>query len=99
MELDSTLEFEWDPVKDETNEKKHDFSFSDAVAVFRDPQHIVEDATRPEHSEQRMMAVGRVGTLVLAVVYTIRSERRRIISARRASRSERERYRQGAESA
>jgi uncharacterized protein len=91
------FEFEWDPTKDEANEHKHDISFTEAITVFDDPQHIVEDATRPEHGEKRSMAIGRVGAFVLAVIFTERHQRRRIISARRARRNERERYRQGAE--
>ena len=91
--------FEWNPAKDVANEQKHDINFTEATTVFEDPQHIVEDVSRPEHGEKRMMAIGRVGTFMIVVVYTDRSERRRIISARRASRSERERYRQSAETA
>jgi uncharacterized DUF497 family protein len=91
------LAFEWDPAKDEANEHKHDISFTDAIMVFDDPQHIVDDVTRPEHGEKRAMAIGRVGAFVFAVIYTERHQRRRIISARRARRNERERYRQGAE--
>ena len=91
------IEFEWDPAKDEANEYKHNISFTEAIAVFDDPQHIVEDATRPEHGERRTMAIGRVGAFVLVVFFTERDQRHRIISARRAKRNERERYRQGAE--
>jgi uncharacterized protein len=94
---ESGLEFEWDPANDEANELKHDISFTEAIMVFDDPQHIVEDATRPEHGEKRTIAVGRVGPFVMAVIFTERQQRRRIISARRARRNERERYRQGAE--
>ena len=91
------FEFEWDPAKDEINEQKHYISFTEAITVFDDPQHIVEDATRPEHGEKRTMAIGRVGAFVLAVIFTERYQRRRIISARRARRNERKRYGQSAE--
>jgi uncharacterized DUF497 family protein len=89
--------FEWDPAKDEANEQKHDISFTDAITVFDDPQHIVEDATRPEFGETRRMAIGRVGSFVVAVIFTDHHQRRRIISARRARRDERTRYRHSAE--
>jgi uncharacterized protein len=91
------LEFEWDPAKDEANEHKHDISFTEAIMVFDDPQHIVEDTTRLEHGEKRSMAIGRVGSFILAIIFTERRQRRRIISARRARRHERKRYRDSAE--
>ena len=91
------FEFKWDPAKDEANEHKHDISFTEAISVFDDPQHIVEDVTRLEHGEMRTMAIGRVGAFVLAVIFTEWHQRRRIISARRARRNERKRYRQSAE--
>lgn len=97
--MDLELEFEWDPVKDAANEQKHGIAFEEAQAVFRDPQVLIEDATRPEYGEQRSKAIGRVGTFMIAVIFTDRHMRRRIISARRAKRNERERYRQSAESA
>jgi uncharacterized protein len=91
------LEFEWDPDKDAANEAKHDISFAEATTVFDDPQLIEEDVTRPEHGERRFKAVGRLGQFIGAVIYTDRDGRRRIISARRARRREREQYRQSAE--
>ena len=46
------VDFDWDPVKDRANEGKHGISFDDAKAVFLDAQHLIEDATRPEHGER-----------------------------------------------
>lgn len=93
------LEFAWDPVKDAANEQKHGIAFAEAQTVFRDPQTLIEDVTKPEHGEQRSKAIGRVGAFMIAVIFTDRPPHRRIISARRARRNERERYRQSAESA
>jgi uncharacterized DUF497 family protein len=91
------MEFDWDPAKDALNQTKHDIGFDEAKDVFDDPQHLEEDSTRPHHGEQRSKAIGRLGTFIVAVIYTDRLERRRIISARRASKDERERYRRRAE--
>ena len=91
------MAFDWDPVKREANLQKHEVDFLDAVEVFDDAQRILEDTTRPEHGEQRTKAIGRVGAALLCVIFTDRGEERRIISARRARRDERERYRQSAE--
>jgi uncharacterized DUF497 family protein len=93
------MDFEWDPAKDAANEQKHGIAFEDAKAVFRDPQVLIEDVSKPEHGERRSKAIGRVDTFVAAVIFTDRNGVNRIISARRAKRNERERYRASAESA
>lgn len=84
--------FEWDPTKDMFNQAKHDLAFEDAVKVF-DSGHLIENSTRPEHGEVRWQAIGRIGPDYITVIFTIRGEKRRVISARRASKDERERYR------
>ena len=97
--MDELLRFEWDPAKWESNLQKHDIDFRDAIAVFEDSQVVFEDASRPEHGERRTKAIGRVGASLICVIFTDRGERRRLISARRTRRDERERYRQSAETA
>jgi Uncharacterized protein conserved in bacteria len=87
------LDFEWDARKAESNLEKHGISFATATAVFDDTNHIEEDTTRPEQGETRTKAVGTVkGELIVAVVYTDREQKRRIISARRAGKNERDKY-------
>jgi uncharacterized protein len=93
------MRFVWDPDKRESNLEKHGLDFVIAAEVFIDRQHLDEDSTRPEHGEVRRKAIGRVGHLMVCVIYTDRNDVRRIISARRARRDERERYRQSAETA
>jgi uncharacterized protein len=93
------LNFDWDPAKRESNLQKHDIDFARAIVVFKDSQVVDEDSTRPEHGEIRRKAIGRIGNLMLCVIYTDRDGVRRIISARRAKRNEREQYRQSADSA
>jgi uncharacterized DUF497 family protein len=91
------MEVEWDPAKDAANVEKHGITFEDAKRVFEDSQHITEESTRADYGELRKLAIGRVGSIMVTVVYTDRQDARRIISARRARRDERERYRQSAE--
>ncbi|MGH2617928.1 MAG: BrnT family toxin [Thermomicrobiales bacterium] len=93
------LEFDWDPIKRRINLDKHGLDFVRAVEVFDDPQHLDEDSTRPEHGEIRRKVIGRSGQMMVCVIYADRGRFRRIISARRARRDERERYRQSAETA
>ena len=99
MDDDADAPFEWDPAKREANLQKHGIDFRDVMALFDDSQVVFEDASRPEHGERRTKAIGRVGATLLCVIFTDRGERRRIISARRTRRDERERYRQSAETA
>jgi len=83
--------FEWDENKSRSNASKHGIDFEDAVNVFADP-HAVMFESRRSSGEVRYLAVGRVEDRCLTVVFTLRSDRIRIISARRARKSERQRY-------
>lgn len=86
------MNFEWDEAKAASNLKKHSVDFADAVGVFDDPFALsMPDDDSPE--ERRYAGVGSdVLARILVVVYTIRGDNVRIISARRATRSERKRY-------
>ena len=88
------MEFEWDPSKAITNEKKHGINFSEATTVFGDPLELT--ISDPVHSsgEYRFLSIGKstAGNL-LVVSYTERQKNRvRIISARNATRKEQKYY-------
>jgi len=87
------IEFEWDPGKAKKNIRKHQVSFNEAVMVFGDPLSMT--FYDPDHSidENRFITVGlsRLGKLLI-VSHTDRDDRIRIISARKATRREREFY-------
>ena len=87
------LEFEWDPVKAELNLKEHGVSFDEATTIFRDTLSIT--ISDPDHSdyEDRFIDIGMSHRMQLLVVsYTERKDKIRIISARRATRTERKNY-------
>lgn len=89
--------FEWDPNKDLKNRMKHGVSFDEAQTAFDDPNAIyIEDV---EHSidEERFQLIGYSEKLrILFVCYCNRnSDIVRIISARRATKTERDFYFQG----
>jgi len=86
------MAFEWDAAKNTANLAKHGIDFRDAVRIFEGPVLEKTDRRR-EYGEERIAAVGVVKGFGLYVVYTIRGGKRRIISARRANRHEREAYR------
>ena len=82
------MRFQFDPAKAASNLKKHGVSFADAEGVFYDPLAIHQ--LDPDLAdEERFVAVGMgsAGT-ILVVVYALRGEEIRLISARRATRHE-----------
>lgn len=86
------VNYEWDPVKNRQNFRKHGVWFADAVAVLED-EYGTTIADESDSSEQRFVTLGvDAFARVLAVVYTYRGENIRIISARPAERHEREKY-------
>lgn len=87
------MEFEWDKTKAESNLLKHEVSFDEAKTVFNDPLYI--DFYDPDHSdkEDRYIIVGESQrSRLLIVSYTEREHKTRLISAREATRREREYY-------
>lgn len=85
------VDFEWDPHKAASNFRKHGIRFADAVAVFEDPLAIT--ISERVHEEGRFVTMG-IDALsrILVVVYTPRPPVTRIISARKATRTERKEY-------
>ena len=92
----SALRFEWDNRKAAANLRKHGVSFEEARSVFFDEQaRLIDD---PDHSEEedRFVLLGLSGALrLLLICHCYRSEGEviRIISARRATRTEAKFYR------
>ena len=86
------MSVEFDPAKAKTNFRKHGVSFAHAEQALRDPMALtIEDPD--SRGEQRFVTLGTdaVGR-VLVVIHTQREERTRLISARKASRGEVDRY-------
>ena len=85
--------FEWSRQKDAENRRKHGVSFAEAAEVFLDPHVLIEYDDAHSVDEDRYNLIGMSGRLrILFVVTTERGETDRIISARRVTREERERY-------
>ena len=88
--------FEWSEAKAKSNVRKHGVSFELATQVFDDPYAMAEQ-DRIEDGELRWQTIGMVeGVVVLLVAHTVRDEEPneiiRIITARKTTRKERERY-------
>ena len=86
--------FEWDDKKEQINIAKHGIDFSTAALVFDDPNRIEKYDNLHSDWEDRYITIGLVnGTAVLVmVVYTERNPSIRIISARLATKREKEAY-------
>jgi len=89
------LRFTWDSDKSKANAKKHGVSFDEAQTVFSDEKALLLDD--PDHSdtEDRFILLGLSAALrVLFVCHCVRESGSviRIISARRANRSEQKQY-------
>ena len=89
------LHFEWDDNKNTINKKKHKISFEEAKTVFYDEEALVIDD--PEHSqeEERFIILGlsnRANLLVVCHCYRASDTIIRIISARKATKTESKQY-------
>lgn len=87
------MKFEWNETKCAVNLAKHGIDFRDAIAIWNN-DYIDPYAERLVGDEQRTLAIGTLleGDIIIVVVYVWRNGVRRIISARRARRYEREDY-------
>jgi hypothetical protein len=86
------MEYDYDEEKSEATLRERGIDFDFAARVF-DGDFIEYEDTRHDYGERRHVAIGSIEGVVFTVVYTWRNGRRRIISARRASRRERDAYR------
>jgi uncharacterized DUF497 family protein len=89
--------FEWDENKCTSNFRKHGIDFPDAVFLFDDEYRMEWQVERG--SELRFVTLGEIADYVVLVVYVKRGIKKRIISARRASKNERKKYEKNKETA
>jgi uncharacterized protein len=80
------MKFEFDPVKSATNKDKHGIDFVEAQALWSDEGLV--DAPIPLSGEPRFLVIGRIDGKHWTAVCTLRGEVLRIISVRRARKTE-----------
>lgn len=86
-------EFEWDEGKARVNVEKHQVSFAEASTIFNDPLLRIRDDPGHSSTEDRYIAIGQsILGRILVIAYTYRNDMFRIISARKATRTERRAY-------
>ena len=91
----SEIRFKWDPKKAALNRRKHGVSFTEAETVFSDEHALLIDDPDHANEEDRFLLLGLSVTLrVLVIVHSYQEEEGviRIISARKATRKERDAY-------
>ncbi len=89
------MKFEWDPKKALSNQEKHGITFDTAITAFDDPYALIApDEKHSNDLEIREWIIGLSDKGVLVIIFTKRSAGKiyRLISARKASRSERKMY-------
>ena len=88
------MAYQWNREKAATNLRKHGIDFADAVSVFVDDLAIT--ITDDRFDEERFVTIGMDAMgRVLVVVFTLRDDEIRLISARQATRTERRQYEEG----
>lgn len=86
------MELEWDARKAATNLRKHGVSFPFAVGIFLDENRIERVDDMNDYGETRFVTIGLVDGFEIVVVYTLRQDKIRMISARKADPHEIEAY-------
>ena len=84
------MDFEFDPAKSASNRSKHGIDFVAAQSLWLDPDRLEIRARSLD--ETRIQVIGTIGKRVWSAFITVRDERVRIISVRRARDEEEERY-------
>ena len=83
---------EYDTQKNQSNIRKRGLSFQAASHAFNEPASMIIYDEDHSTTEERYNLIGAVGSDILFIVYTMRDETIRMISARPATKREKERY-------
>jgi len=87
------MDFEWDSQKADINNKKHGVSFDEASTVFGDYLSLTYPDSEHSIQEERYIIIGlSSNNRILVMSHTQRGESIRIISARQATKRERDFY-------
>ena len=87
------MEFEWDEEKQQINLIKHDIDFDDAIDAFDGRPAVESEAASTVETRRITTAILDDGRWV-TVVWTLRSGKTRIISARRSRGTEKRAHRE-----
>ncbi len=86
------ISFVWDQAKARTNHAKHGIAFEQAVEAFFDPFLRVVDASPDDETRDTIIGMDKHWNLLFVVHVDIETDRIRVVSARSATRTERQFY-------
>jgi uncharacterized DUF497 family protein len=87
------LLFEWDPDKAKQNITNHGITFDEASTAFKDDLSLISFDPLHSTDEDRFVLIGNsMRNNLLVIIHTDRSDRIRIISARKATKNEKQQY-------
>ncbi len=93
VEFYGDFKFEWDENKQKNNVNKHKVTFNEAMTVFTSSLSLTEKDDLHSQDETRYKTVGySANNRLIVVIHTDRGNVIRIISARKANKSEQENY-------
>ncbi len=93
IDLSKVIGFEWDKGNRDKSHLKHSVSQNEAEQVFVDEKLQVERDIKHQEIEDRFIAIGQNSKkTVLFIIFTMRNDKIRIISARIANKKERRLY-------
>jgi len=81
----SCMNFQWDEGKSDACFQIRGFDFAYAASAFADPDRIIRQDQRFSYGEDRFQLIGRIEGRLYVLVYTLRRDEIRIISARKAN--------------
>ena len=80
------MEFEFDKRKSQINKKKHGIDFTEAQALWNDPDRIEIPAKTID--EEKFLIIGEISGKCWSTIITYRNENVRFISVRRSRKEE-----------
>lgn len=90
--MNPEIQFEWDEAKRAANIAKHGFNFTEVGPAFVDPMRVVYRVNTRALGEPRWVLLGQIEGRVIHIVFTMRTDRVRLISVRVAHERERALY-------
>lgn len=95
VDLGKIKSFEWDRGNLDKSYQKHGITPNEAEEVFLDKDILLAEAIKHSEAEERFEAIGKIikGD-ILFLAFTIRKNKIRIISARKANKKESRQYEQ-----
>jgi uncharacterized DUF497 family protein len=93
FDFDNLVGFDWDEGNKQKNWEKHQVDYRECEEVFFNKPLLIDDDKNHSSQEHRYYALGRTDIgRTLFLVFTVRNNKVRIISARDQSRKERKTY-------